>query len=421
MKSIVVAAALLLAAPAFAQNYPGDDDSYDDQHPPAQPPPQQQGGIDYGYGNTADQPPPQQQPYGQPPPQPQTDPVFRQPPMPPPAASQQGPTYEDFRDDPSLQANGFWVESPEYGTVWRPTRVSPGWQPYLYGRWAWTDAGWAWISEEPFGWATYHYGRWAVLDDGGWAWLPGRVWAPAWVAWRYDEGFAAWCPLGPRGYVYEQPREWVAVDNRHFLEPVRSYLVPVQRRQEIIVRAPVYRGARYGPQPVVIGRATGTVVRPLVIRDGGARHTEVNGGSVQFFRPHTAPVVVNRQPNRPAEVSRPQPRPVEPNRPAEGDHRYVPPQGNPHRPEVTTQQPSREAGQPPREAAQPPRQVGQPPRQVGQAPREQPPHPAQPQPPPRVFTAPTRTVTQPPQQQRPGTPSPQKQPPPRPAERHEEK
>jgi len=90
--------------------------------------------------------------------------------------------------------------------------VQPGWQPYLYGRWAWTDAGWAWISEEPFGWATYHYGRWAVLDDGGWGWLPGRVWAPAWVAWRYNDGYAAWCPLGPRGLVYEQPRQWVAVD-----------------------------------------------------------------------------------------------------------------------------------------------------------------------------------------------------------------
>ena len=27
------------------------------------------------------------------------------------------------------------------------------WQPYMYGRWMWTNAGWAWVSDEPFGWA----------------------------------------------------------------------------------------------------------------------------------------------------------------------------------------------------------------------------------------------------------------------------
>jgi hypothetical protein len=381
MKSVALAV-LLLAAPAFAQSYPGDDDSYDEQQPPpAQQPPAQGGNS--GYGNTGTtspygEQPPGQQGDGTPPPR-QYDPNnFRQPPMPPPS---QGPTYEDFRDDPSLQSNGIWVESPEYGTVWRPTRVSMGWQPYLYGRWAWTDAGWAWVSEEPFGWATYHYGRWAVLDDGGWAWLPGRVWAPSWVAWRYDDGFAAWCPLGPRGYIYDQPRQWVAVDNRHFLDPVRSYVVPIQRRQEIIYRAQVYRGPRYGPTPLVIGRATGTVVRPLVIRDGGERHTQVNGGSVQFFRPRTAPVVVNR----------PQARPLEPNRP-EGEHRYVEPYGNPHRPEVQMQQ-----------RAETQREVTEP---------RQPPHPNQPQPPPRAFTQPTR-----PPPQRPAAPAQQQKP----VDRHEEK
>ena len=409
MKSIAFAAAvLLLAAPAFAQSYPGDDE-YDDQQ---QAPPPQPQGENYGYGNTGSQPgygqpPPQQQPYGQPPPQPQYDQNFRQPPLPPPAPPlTQGPTYEDFRDDPALQSNGIWIETAEYGTVWRPTRVSPGWQPYLYGRWAWTDAGWAWISEEPFGWATFHYGRWAVLDDGGWAWLPGRVWAPSWVAWRYDDGFAAWCPLGPRGLVYEEPRQWVAVDNRHFLEPVRTYVVPIQRRQEIIFRAQVYRGPRYGPTPVVIGRASGTVVRPLVIRDGGARHTEVNGGSVQFFRPRTAPVVVNRPQQRPVEVNRPQPRPVEVNRP-EGEPRRVESYGNPHRPEVQTQQPPRVVTQP----------------QQQQTPRVYQPQ----QTPPRVFTPPSqppRVVTQPQQQPHPGSPQQQKPPPKpveRPQERHEEK
>jgi hypothetical protein len=389
MKRIVIAAAaLLLAAPAFAQSYPGDDDdSWNQQQPPPQAPPAPQG-EDYGYGNTGaqqpyGQPPPQQQPYGgQPPaqqpygqpPQPQYDPTHGQPPPQP----QQGPTIDDFQGDQALASSGVWVDTAQYGRVWRPTRVQPGWQPYLYGRWAWTDAGWAWISEEPFGWATYHYGRWAVLDDGGWGWLPGRVWAPAWVAWRYNDGYAAWCPLGPRGLVYEQPRQWVAVDTRHFLEPAHVYVVPFQRRQEIIYSAQVYRGPRAGPAPLAIGRVTGTTVRPLVITDGGSRRTQVNGGSVQFFRPRTAPVVVTR----PVEVHRP-----------EGEHRYVQPYGQPQRPTVHTdapqerwnerpgQQPQREVArpqeQPPRVVTQPqpPRVVTQPQRQRVVTPQRQPPKP----------------------------------------------
>src|SRR5712664_3615634 len=72
-----------------------------------------------------------------------------------------GPTFDDFRNDSELSWNGEWMHTPEYGTVWRPRRVSGDWQPYVYGRWVWTQAGWAWASDEPFGWAVYHYGRWA--------------------------------------------------------------------------------------------------------------------------------------------------------------------------------------------------------------------------------------------------------------------
>jgi hypothetical protein len=389
MKRIVIAAALLLAAPAFAQSYPGDDDdSWNQQQPPQEPPPPQ--GEDYGYGNTGSQqpygqPPPQQQPYGQPPPQQpygqqQYDPSYGQP---PPAQPQQGPTIDDFQGDQALASSGIWVESPDYGRVWRPTRVQPGWQPYLYGRWAWTDAGWAWISDEPFGWATYHYGRWAVLDDGGWAWLPGRVWAPAWVAWRYNDGYAAWCPLGPRGMVYEQPRQWVAVDTRHFLEPVHTYVVPLQRRQEIMYSGQVYRGPRAGPAPIAIGRVTGSMVRPLVITDGGSRRTQVNGGSVQFFRPRTAPVVVTRQPTRPVEVTRPG-----------GQHVYVQPSyGQPQRPTVHTDAPRERWNEHP---APPPVQqrVVTPPQQ-------------------RVVTQPQQKVVTQPQQK--VVTQPQQKPPPKPA------
>jgi hypothetical protein len=32
------------------------------------------------------------------------------------------------------------------------------------GMWAYTDAGWTWVSEEPYAWAVYHYGRWANIE-----------------------------------------------------------------------------------------------------------------------------------------------------------------------------------------------------------------------------------------------------------------
>ena len=60
----------------------------------------------------------------------------------------------------NLASYGNWIERPSYGWVWTPSQVSSSWRPYQDGHWVWTDQGWTWISEEPYGWATYHYGRW---------------------------------------------------------------------------------------------------------------------------------------------------------------------------------------------------------------------------------------------------------------------
>jgi hypothetical protein len=250
MKTILLAA-LLVAAPVLAQEYPGDDDSsygYDDQYAP-----------------------PEQY-----------------------APPDQGPTYEDFRGDSELNWNGEWLNTPEYGWVWRPTRVSDGWQPYMYGRWVWSNAGWAWVSDEPFGWAVYHYGRWVYLDDAGWTWIPGRVWAPAWVAWRWGNGYAGWCPLGPSGYVYEQPARWVYVGQRNFLDPVRRNVIPIQQRAAAVpIRG---RGPRAAPPVQVVQQATGQAIRPLPVRDAPAPHAaQPHAGSVDFYRPRTAPVATGPQ------------------------------------------------------------------------------------------------------------------------------
>src|SRR5260370_796522 len=131
MKRIAIAiAALALAGPAFAQD-DGDDD-YSWQQVPQDVP---------------------------------------QPPA-------RGPTFDDFQNDGELSGNGQWVDTPEYGTVWQPTSVDSDWRPYLYGHWAWTEAGWAWGSGEPFGWAGDPYGPWGCSPGTGGDWHPGRVWGP---------------------------------------------------------------------------------------------------------------------------------------------------------------------------------------------------------------------------------------------------
>ena len=63
--------------------------------------------------------------------------------------------YGMFHD--SLSPYGSWFLAPGYGYVWQPAVVRrAGWRPYWDGRWACTNQGWMWLSNEPFGWACYH-------------------------------------------------------------------------------------------------------------------------------------------------------------------------------------------------------------------------------------------------------------------------
>ena len=97
----------------------------------------------------------------------------------------------------ALSPYGEWLELEAGFHVWRPRHLHAGWRPYLYGRWAWTDYGWYWVSSEPFGWAVFHYGRWFYDDYYGWVWVPDRIWGPSWVEWRYDDDYIGWAPLPP--------------------------------------------------------------------------------------------------------------------------------------------------------------------------------------------------------------------------------
>lgn len=118
-----------------------------------------------------------------------------------------------------LDRYGRWEEDPEYGPLWMPSGVAPGWAPYTTGRWAWVQPwGWTWVDVSPWGFAPFHYGRW-VQRGPYWAWSPGRyvarpVYSPALVGWVggppvYRPGVTIdisiglggrrnWYPLSPR-------------------------------------------------------------------------------------------------------------------------------------------------------------------------------------------------------------------------------
>jgi hypothetical protein len=119
---------------------------------------------------------------------------------PPPAAAVAPPTPTFDYFQAQLSPYGRWIEAPDVGSCWVPAdAANPGWRPYMdSGHWEYTDAGWYWQSDYPWGGLAFHYGRWINDARTGfvWAWAPGYDWAPSWVCWRYaDGGYMGWAPL----------------------------------------------------------------------------------------------------------------------------------------------------------------------------------------------------------------------------------
>jgi hypothetical protein len=122
-------------------------------------------------------------------------------PMGPPAApSQPQPDASAGAFFNDLSSYGTWAQQPDYGLCWQPTveTIDADWRPYVdAGQWLYSDCGWYWQSDYTWGWAAFHYGRWANVPRLGWVWVPGNVWAPAWVAWRSTSSCVGWAPLPP--------------------------------------------------------------------------------------------------------------------------------------------------------------------------------------------------------------------------------
>jgi hypothetical protein len=135
-----------------------------------------------------------------------------------------------------LDAYGDWVQTNDYGYVWRPSTTVVNnyynWAPYRYGHWSWCPPyGWTWVGDEPWGWAPYHYGRWVYVNDY-WCWAPRGYygynhhswWRPALVAFvNVHLSFGdqvCWYPLP---YHHSDPHSnfWRRARDRNQLDALR--------------------------------------------------------------------------------------------------------------------------------------------------------------------------------------------------------
>jgi hypothetical protein len=179
-------------------------------------------------------------------------------------AQSTGITIEVFFD--RLSSSGRWVRHPDYEYVWVPVDVDPDWSPYTHGRWIYVeDYGWYFHSDEPFAWAVYHYGRWAYDPAIGWFWVPGVIWAPAWVSWRRGPDYIGWAPLAPygRGYAITvrisepdpPPGFWVFVPIDRFAEPQLEIVIVERERVPVLYRETEFIGPVIIQNNVVINTA----------------------------------------------------------------------------------------------------------------------------------------------------------------------
>ena len=166
--------------------------------------------------------------------------------VPPPEALPPSHPLDAAAAERALEPYGRWVDTPEYGRVWIPANVASDWQPYTDGRWVYTAWGWSFVADLAWGGIPYHYGRWGFGLELGWYWVPGFVWGPAWVSWRFADGFYCWSALGPRGYHYGRRWPgWVAMPTHAFGGSVRAHRVGDARpivRASRVARAGIHGG-----------------------------------------------------------------------------------------------------------------------------------------------------------------------------------
>ena len=212
-------------------------------------------------------------------------------------------TYQTFYDE--LSPYGKWIDYPGYGYVWSPADAD--FRPYYTnGYWNYTDMGFTWVSDYPWGWAPFHYGRWFYETGYGWLWVPGYEWAPAWVSWRNSTDYYGWAPLAPGMDIgvsvginipYEH---WAFIPHRYIYErDMRHYILDERSNETVLSASVVINNTRRtpgrtlfatGPRIEEVERFTGKHISPVVIHaHPRPAVAAVNDHEMRIFRPAIQP------------------------------------------------------------------------------------------------------------------------------------
>ena len=214
------------------------------------------------------------------------------------------PTAEVTQFYSALAPYGSWMYTSDLGWCWQPSVAvyQSSWRPYGdRGRWLYSDVGWYWQSDYSWGWAPFHYGRWTQHNRHGWLWTPDSLWAPAWVSWRYTDGYCGWAPLPHYasyrhgdGFYYGGSRvsvgfefglsfghfTFIAADR--FCDPnPHSFYLPATRVQTVYKQTTVINNYTINNSNVVINQGIPANHIPAVARQ------EVRKVSVQEWNPST--------------------------------------------------------------------------------------------------------------------------------------
>jgi hypothetical protein len=232
-----------------------------------------------------------------------------------------------------LAPYGNWMQHQRYGWVWQPTVVEVGWRPYTHGHWMLTDDyGWLWEADYDWGWAPFHYGRWAWDPEVGWVWVPGYEWGPAWVDWRYGDGYIGWAPLPPEiawksgvglkfgnfraGESIYRP-SWVFVPEQHFLAPRLTDVTVFPERNGVLIEKTRdvtryellnNRIVNHSIDVERIERITGSRVQVFKVREvdtlASSFGRRVDPETIRVFRPAVTPSATIKSPPFPHDTER---------------------------------------------------------------------------------------------------------------------
>jgi hypothetical protein len=206
-----------------------------------------------------------------------------------------GVSISTFYDE--LSPHGDWVTVGSYGHCWRPRGIDRNWQPYLNGEWLYTEDGWTWVSYDPWGGDPYHYGTWSRSDAYGWVWIPGTIWAPAWVTWYVGDNDIGWAPVPPSFSVgvsgYVGPPVTVSRSSYIFVPATRfvgvnvgTVRVPATQNATLLARTkPVTRFAASGgvltsggPTVVQVEHATQRKIARVSVGDAHTKAVPLDAG-----------------------------------------------------------------------------------------------------------------------------------------------